>query len=517
MTTAWGRDHAGMGLAWARMFRRRLREPSFWTIQAWVLGITLLHLAVEAFGQSFPEVLRSSLRHAPVMLYLIPIIYGGLRYGLEGSLLTGAWCFALTLPNILVWHRSDYAWLGELVSTALILGVAIAIALPVEQERRQRGRLIATGRRLALLHEVASGLVSPHPLPEVAPTILEHLRQVLGLRTIAVLLRDDGAAEGERWILPPGTDPPELDPHLVPDGVEDVIRGPDGSVVASLGRGRAVSGALVAVPADPTAMSREDIELLRAVAAQIGVTADNERLQRMEREHLRSYVHEVTRAQEEERKRVARDLHDTVAQDMVLLARGLDELIGSETPPAGQEQLLTLRASAARALEALRRLGRDLRPTALDDLGLVPALEWLATEVEMRTGISTSFHVSGEIRRLPADVELALFRITQEALRNVERHAQARRASVRITFRDDDVELEVVDDGHGFQPPEPLDRLAVEGRLGLLGMRERAELVGGSLSIRSRSGEGTSVRTVVAAPAAGHEPALRQPPDLDRA
>lgn len=105
MSAVWESGRVETGLSWVRMFRRRLREPSFWTIQAWVLGITGLHLAAEAFGREVPEVLRSNLRHAPVMLYLIPIIYGGLRYGFEGSLLTGAWCFALTLPNIFVWHR----------------------------------------------------------------------------------------------------------------------------------------------------------------------------------------------------------------------------------------------------------------------------------------------------------------------------------------------------------------------------------------------------------------------------
>lgn len=406
---------------------------------------------------------------------------------------------------------AGYAWIGELVSTALILGVAIAVALPVEQERRQRDRLVATGRRLALLHEVASALVSPHPLHQVVPSILEHLKEVLGLRNIAVLLREEQGAEEGRWLVPPGTEPLGIGADLVPDA-DGVARRMDGSVIASLGHSRAISGALVAVPAEGTSLGQEDVELLQAVAAQIGVAADNDRLQRTEREHLRSYVHEVTRAQEEERMRVARDLHDTVAQDMVLLLRELDGLIASQAPPETLDRLRALRDGAARSLEGLRRLGRDLRPTALDDLGLVPALEWLSTEMETRSGVSTTFDVAGATRRLPADIELALFRITQEALRNIERHAGARRASVRIAFGDEEVELEVTDDGRGFQPPEPLDRLAVEGRLGLLGMRERAELVGGSLSIRSLPGEGTSVRTVVALPAAGPEPSRPRHP-----
>ncbi len=480
---------------WARLLRRRLREPAFWAVQAGVLSITALHLAIEGLGLFHQTgALESGLRHVPVVLYLVPIVYAGLRYGLEGSALTGAWSLMLTLPNVLLWHRRQLAWAWELLYVAIVLGVGAAVAAPVERERRQREQLAATGRRLALLHGVASALVSASPLDRVLPAVLERVREVLGLAAVSVVVRDPEGWGEARWTAPPDGAP--VPGAEGPEGEGGPAPGPDGRLVAPLGGDPGIPGALVAVLDPARGAGRDDEDLLRAVAAQIGVALENDRLHRLEKEHLRSYVHEVTRVQEEERRHLARELHDTAAQDLVLLARGLDAL-AERLPPEPAARARELRARAAETLEGLRRLSRDLRPTVLDDLGLVPALEWVVADLTGRTGVDARFHLSGPARRLPAETELALFRVTQEALRNVERHAGARRVEVRVSFDDDRVRVEVEDDGAGFEVAEPLERLALEGKLGLLGMRERAQLVGGALTIRSRPGEGTAVTVTV--------------------
>lgn len=240
-------------------------------------------------------------------------------------------------------------------------------------------------------------------------------------------------------------------------------------------------GTVVAVPVE-----RERAERRRAEEA-------SQRLHEVEREQLRTYAREVTLAQEAERARVARDLHDDVAQRLVVLVRHLDALVDD----APDDRLRVARRAASEALSEVRRSSRDLRPTVLDDLGLGPAIEWLADDLAVRSDVDASVVVQGSARRLHPSVEMALFRIAQEALRNVERHADASTARVELRFEDAEVHLQVRDDGRGFVVPDDLGTLARSGRLGTLGMRERAELVGGNLQVCARVGEGTQVAAVV--------------------
>lgn len=481
---------------WARLFWRRLREPPFWAIQTGVVSITVFHLAVEAYDIFGTDVsITAGLHHLPVVLYLAPVVFAGLRYGFEGAVLTGAWCITLTLPNILVWHPGAVAVAGELLYVSFVIGVGLAVAVPVERERQQR-------RRLALLNDVASDLVSSATLDRTLHGVLARLREVLGLEGAGIASWDPGV-EGsvQRWhsALP-----------AVEDRLREALAGPDlrwlrtgvtelgaGLRAAPVGTGDPV-GALVVLPNPIRPLSREDEDLVQALAGQIGVALDNARLHRQERDRLRSYVQEVTRAQEEERKRLARELHDTAAQDLVRLTRGLDALEESQASDGGlRQRLRELRALAEGSLEGLRRVSRDLRPALLDDLGLVPALEWLVADLRQRAGIQAEFRHSGAPRRLDPETEVALFRITQEALRNVERHAGAARAVVEAEFTGDAIRVAVTDNGRGFVAPVPMEGLAQSGRLGLLGMYERAQLVGGTLAIRSRPGEGTRVSVEV--------------------
>jgi two-component system sensor histidine kinase DegS len=209
---------------------------------------------------------------------------------------------------------------------------------------------------------------------------------------------------------------------------------------------------------------------------------------------------QITMAQEEERKRIARELHDETIQALVVLTRQLDDIISVSSDLAFDKRRLleNLRKQADDIMADVRRLSQDLRPPALDRLGLVPALEWLASDIGKHSGINVDVRINGVSRRFSSEVELVLFRVAQEALRNAWRHAQAARVDVTVEFGDRKARITVKDNGKGFDLPETTGDLVKQGRLGLAGMEERIQLVGGNLRIESRPGEGTTV--VVEAP-----------------
>jgi PAS domain S-box-containing protein len=213
------------------------------------------------------------------------------------------------------------------------------------------------------------------------------------------------------------------------------------------------------------------------------------------KENLRFYLQQITRAQEEERKRIARELHDDTIQYLVVLARQLDDLASSSKGLSKDERqyLENLRQQINSIMEGVRRLSHDLRPATLDRLGLLPALEWLASNMTKHSGINVQVKTQGVERRLPTEVELVLFRIVQEALSNVRRHSQATNAEVTVEFGEKKITIAVKDNGKGFAIPEAVGDLVKEGRFGLAGMHERIQLLGGSLKIDSAPGKGTTV------------------------
>ena len=221
--------------------------------------------------------------------------------------------------------------------------------------------------------------------------------------------------------------------------------------------------------------------------------------QRM-RENQRFYLQQITRAQEEERERIARELHDDTIQYLVVLARQLDDLANSSKSMSKEDKasLENLRQRTNSIMEGVRRLSHDLRPATLDRLGLVAALEWLASSMEKLSGIDVKVEKSGTERRLPGEVELVMFRIAQEALSNVRRHSRANNAEVVVEFDDKKVRMTIRDNGKGFALPEKMGDLLKRGKLGLAGMQERIQLLNGSLKIDSQPGKGTTV--VIEAP-----------------
>ena len=210
---------------------------------------------------------------------------------------------------------------------------------------------------------------------------------------------------------------------------------------------------------------------------------------------MHDYIAAITQGQEEERKRLARELHDETAQALIALNQQVEmaqKLVDSD-PDGAAERLAQARVNVAETLEGVRRFSRDLRPIYLEDLGFVPALEMLAREADQQEGLSVQWTLSGLARRLPADLELAAYRIVQEALNNVIQHAAAGQAWVEVRFEARRLVLSVRDDGQGFDAPDLPDALARQGHFGLMGIHERAFLYGGQLALRSAPGRGTDV------------------------
>ena len=243
--------------------------------------------------------------------------------------------------------------------------------------------------------------------------------------------------------------------------------------------------------AEAKGFSERDIAILTAIGRQAGIAIENAYLY----ENMRFYARKITQAQENERKRIARELHDDTIQSLIALSRRLESLATSqdELPAEATERVRQLQDSTKDVIQRVRRFSQDLRPSILDDLGLLPALEELTAELNRRDSILAELWVHGEERRLSSEVELTLFRIAQEALNNAVKHAGAQRVSTVLELGDSSVELIVQDDGRGFKPPSLTDHPPVESKLGLLGMHERARLLGGTLTIDSAPGQGTKV------------------------
>lgn len=453
----------GPGALW-QAFRRRLKDARFWAVQIMVAAITALHYAVEAFPV---DESISIVHHVPVILYLIPVVYASLYYGWEGGVLTAIWSGILTIPSILTSHLSDFHWVGETGQVGVTLAVGAVLAWRVKLEAEQRQRAESTSAELAVSEQKYRGIFENAEDPILlcdrdgvilaanpALSALSGYSARMAGMSVAALFGENGARK--------------LTGNDQAGRLRLSVRRRDGSTAI--------------VDVAKTVLGGQGDATVQAILRD--VTEEEQQHQ-----HMRAYVREVTRAQEEERTRIARELHDDTAQALVLLCRSLDAARGNGDDGKIQE----IRALADSILEGVRRFSRDLRPSILDDLGLLPAIEWMSAETARRGTVRASVIVDGTPRRLSSEAELVLFRIAQEALRNAEKHAGPCSATVTIAFSDHAVQLSVEDDGAGFS----LKNGSGAGKLGLVGMRERAELIGADFSIGSRPGEGTSVRVVL--------------------
>lgn len=258
-----------------------------------------------------------------------------------------------------------------------------------------------------------------------------------------------------------------------------------------------VLGVLGVASPEVYAFDADEVKLLEAVGQQLGVVIENARLwdDLREKERVRGQLLEqVIGAQEEERKRIARELHDDTGQAITSLMVGL-RAASDACEPATRARLESLREIAAQTLDSVKRLARELRPPLLDDLGLRAALERYIAGYRANFGLNTDLQMTGfaTTNRLSPETELALYRIIQEALTNIAKHARAKNVSIVIEQKPHSVIAIIEDDGKGFDVHAVMESAQEESKLGLYGMRERAELVGGRLQIESTPGKGSSV------------------------
>ena len=216
----------------------------------------------------------------------------------------------------------------------------------------------------------------------------------------------------------------------------------------------------------------------------------------------REYLSRIIDAQEGERRRISRELHDEIGQaltaikfDLDLIDKGLSQSI-----PGIQDRLEEAKSLSNQVLAAMRQLSMDLRPTMLDDLGLVPTLRWYVQNFSNRLHIDSEFQAVGFEEKLPPQLETALYRIVQEALNNIAKHSGADQVKVSLEHKDSTISASIVDNGKGFDLNEELHPESSRRRFGIVGMHERVSLLAGKIDIQSRSGFGTSITVEIPYP-----------------
>lgn len=208
----------------------------------------------------------------------------------------------------------------------------------------------------------------------------------------------------------------------------------------------------------------------------------------------------IIMAQEEERKRIAREIHDGLAQTMahvVLRTEIAERMLSQENLDSVKEELSDLKGQVRDGLEEVRKMIFNLRPMALDDLGLIPTLHKFVQDFEEKSKIRTRFELAGREKRLPSEMEVAVYRLIQEAFSNVLKHAKATYISLTITFQKHMTQIVVKDNGIGFNVEEMESKMITSSHYGLIGMQERIDLLEGKIDIESKKGEGTKITMLI--------------------
>lgn len=426
--------------------------------------------------------------HPPMRTFLgVPIVLRGVAYGnlylteKEGSL--------------------DFTDEDEELSMLLAAQAAVAI---------ENARLYESATRwsaqLESLNEVMGPLVSEFDLNSLLETVSQRLRELIDARLVTIALPRDGhlrieavagddAEQFRGMELGPRTKSGRVLERRRTERVDSIIDDPEvdqevarlfqattGLYVPLVVRDKSIGVIAAHDKQGAPHFTDEDRRVAEIFAARAAVAVDLS--QRVARDSLRRIV----AAQELERRRLARELHDETGQALTSILLGLRTVEEASDPDEARAATTALRELVLSTLQDVRRLAVELRPKALDDFGLVPALERLASTFAEQTGIAVDFHARLPEGRLSAELETTLYRIVQEAFTNVVKHARATRVSVLLTSKHGRVSVVIEDDGIGFDP------LATsEERLGLLGMRERVDLVGGRIELESQPGGGTTL------------------------
>jgi len=438
----------------------------FWLVQTGVLFVAFLdEVVLDIMGVLPPfEIPRSTI----TALLLVPVIYAALNFGVRGAVGTALWATVLMFPDWL-WIAgvtAANAWV-EIGNLLILNAVALIVGQRVEREGQARLRAeealraseVAQARYRALFDE------------QHAPVLVTDAAGVVTEANAAAASLFGAGVPGRLLV--------------------DLIDAPVTAILAGTVP-RLPVGDRVFVPKARTLDVGSGERLAQIVL--VDVTEEERRAREQQ-----AYAAHLLTVQEDERRRLAQDLHDDPLQTLTYLVRMLEQLTEDPTLPTDLAVLVRRDGElATEVVDTLRTVIHGLRPPVLDDLGAGAALRQLADEVRTRHGISIRMRVNGDQVRLSAECELTVYRVAQEALSNVVRHAQAITARVDLEFGEQ-VVLTVTDDGCGI--PVSSSSSATSGsRLGLIGMRERVNLVGGTLEVRARKPHGTLVRATLPGP-----------------
>ncbi len=436
-----------------------VRDARFWLIQVMLVVLAILHLLGDRLI-SEPTPLAAV--EVPIALAIIPVVYSALQYGLVGSGATSVLAVILWLPDFALPNNEGHAF-SDMISLSMVVIVGVFVGFRIESERLTNAR--ATRATAELLSAEA------------------RYRQLFEANRAPILVLDDRGMTAEanpaaRALLGAG---------VLGRPVRSLVGVPEGTAlearpVLRLPDGKEYRLDVVSVPT-PTSMQTQ-------------IVFEDVTAERSEGRRATRYAALVVQAEEDQRRRLARELHDEPLQLFLHLARRLESLGSARGVPSPVvDGLGVAREQALDAAGRLRALARDLRPPTLDQLGLVAALSSLVADIEDEGGPEIQLQVTGDVTRLAPQVELGAFRIVQESMRNALRHARARHLLVTVRFEPEQLTVTGSDDGCGFAP-EDLDEVA-STHLGLVGMAERARLLGGKLDVRSAPGEGTLVTATI--------------------
>jgi len=428
--------------------------------------------------------------HPPMRTFLgVPVLLRGVAFG-----------------NLYLTEKEgDSDFTAEDEEIALLLASQAAVAV---ENARLYESATRWSRQLESLNEIGNALASEVELPSLLELIAARLRELVGGRLVLIALPDargslrveSASGVGEEDVIGLTVDRERSKLGRVftrrrSERVDSIVDDPEADQVAArrigmttglyvplIARDHAI-GVLNAVDKlqPDQRFTDDDLRLAEAFAARAAIAVDLS--ERVTRDALRRAVE----AQELERRRLARELHDEIGQDLTSLLLSLRTIEEAKGPDELREATSSLRELVVTALQDVRRLAVELRPKALDDFGLVPALERLATTFAEQTGMVVELEERLGDRRLPTEVETAFYRIVQETLTNVVKHAQARHVSILLVWKEENATAVIEDDGLGFDPAA-----STEG-LGLLGIRERLDLLSGRLVIESAPGAGTTL------------------------
>jgi signal transduction histidine kinase len=466
----WPRARGAQALEVVGRLGLPVRAGRFWLVQAGVVFVAFLDEVVLDVLRVQPpfEIPRSTI----TSLLLVPVIYAALNFGVRGAVGTALWATVLMSPDwlFIAGVTNANAWV-ELGNLTVLNAVAIIVGQRVEREGQARLRAENALRASEVAEARYRGLFDEQHAPVL---VTDAAGVVTEANAAATRLFGSG-----------------LSGRLLSDLVDSAVTA---ILVGSVAR--LPVGDRVFVPKGRTLEVGHGERLVQIVL--VDVTEEERRIREQ-----RAYAAHLVTVQEDERRRLALDLHDDPVQTLTYLVRMLEQLTDDpRLPPELAPRVRRNGELATEVVDALRTVIHGLRPPVLDDLGVVAALRQLVNEVQNRFGVSIRMRVSGDQVRLSAQCELTVYRVAQEALSNVVRHAQATHSRVDLQFGEL-VVLTVTDDGRGI-PADGTSSESSGGGLGLIGMRERVTLLGGSLEVRSHGPHGTLVRATL--PQAGSQP-----------